>query len=505
MAKRPPAARSTAKPCVSSIRKRSREDRLSALPGDILVNILDRLHARDAARTCILSRRWSRLSAELSRLVISAKDFVPEGVSTANISGGDDLVRTNAAVVEATKSMLARRDPGGRHTVRLLSTEFYLSDDVPISIGHAIGNAMATHKIEKAEFTVLTVKESKQCRLEDRLNYGAWFVSFFYACLDVFTGLTRLSLENLIFSESDFLSNILGTCKQLKYLGFLRCGTMRMITHQVEHAQLCELSMVRCLFGKVELKWLPRLTRTDFAFWRSFEEIPLSFGHVPLLEVVSLENAALSWHKMIKLSTLLCETSVRDLMLGFRCEKIWVQPESVTKRLASAFNRLKIVNLGHIPEGYDLTWTMFILEAAPSLEEFYMTVIDHPCEMQMDKDKRREGSYIEEKGVEWESPTSNFKHHRLTKLIIFCFESYMASHVRRVMNAAVNLKYVYLYRRLSCDKCKHMKPLKPIMFPRSKKHRCSMRKQMTQCIESGARIHFLDFSVMSDDHKARLP
>jgi hypothetical protein len=123
----------------------------------------------------------------------------------------------------------------------------------------------------------------------------------------------------------------------------------------------------------------------------------------------------------------------------------------------------------------------------------------------MDKDKRREGSYIEEKGVEWESPTSNFKHHRLTKLIIFCFESYMASHVRRVMNAAVNLKYVYLYRRLSCDKCKHMKPLKPIMFPRSKKHRCSMRKLMTQCIESGARIHFLDFSVMSDDHKARLP
>jgi hypothetical protein len=54
--------------------------------------------------------------------------------------------------------------------------------------------------------------------------------------------------------------------------------------------------------------------------------------------------------------------------------QIWVQPESVTKRLASAFNRLKIVNLGHIPEGYDLTWTMFILEAAPSLEEFYMTV-----------------------------------------------------------------------------------------------------------------------------------
>jgi hypothetical protein len=123
----------------------------------------------------------------------------------------------------------------------------------------------------------------------------------------------------------------------------------------------------------------------------------------------------------------------------------------------------------------------------------------------MDEEKRKEGLYTEEKGVEWESPTSNFKHHRLTKLIIFCFESYMVSHVRRVMKAAVNLKYVFLYRRMVCDECKHMKSLKPITCPRSKKHRCSMRKLMSQGIETNARIHFLDFSTMSAEHAARLP
>ncbi|KAM0888813.1 hypothetical protein ACQ4PT_028108 [Festuca glaucescens] len=104
----------------------------AALPDDILVNILDRLDITDAARTSILSRRWSRLSAELSRLVINAQDFAPVGVSSSNVSA-DDLVRMNEAAVEATKSILTRRSPG-EHTIRLLSIAFYLRDDVPISV-----------------------------------------------------------------------------------------------------------------------------------------------------------------------------------------------------------------------------------------------------------------------------------------------------------------------------------------------------------------------------------
>ncbi|CAM0884877.1 unnamed protein product [Alopecurus aequalis] len=392
--------------------------KISALPNDILVNILDRLDVREAARASILSRQWSQLSAKLSRLIINAK---PEGVSSSNISDGD-LVRINAAAAEATKSILTRRNPG-EDTIRLLSTTFYLRGDVPISIGHAVGNALATHKIEKAEFTVLTVKARQQCTLDDVVNYGSQFVSFFNECLNAFTGLTRLYLENLRFAESNFASTIFFTCKRLKYLGFLNCDTENQIILQVEHVQLSELSMVNCRFGKVELKWLPRLTCITFACWLSFGELPLSFGHVPLLEFLNLTNVARTWHKMVKLSTLLSETHIQELRLGFKCEKIWVQPECLSERLASAFHRLRIVNLVSIPEGSDLTWTMFILEAAPSLEEFYMLVIDHPCEMQMDKKKRMDGLYSEKKGVEWESPRSNFKHLRLTKLIIFCFQN----------------------------------------------------------------------------------
>ena len=131
-----------------------------------------------------------------------------------------------------------------------------------------------------------------------------------------------------------------------------------------------------------------------------------------------------------------------------------------------------------------------------------MQVIDHPCEMIMDKEKRRELLFSETKGVEWESPRSNFKHRRLTKLIIFCFAHYMVSHVRHVMKTAVNLKDVYLYGRLSCSKCQHMAVAR---LPRSKKKLDAMKKLLTQGIDSAPRIHFLTPSPeMDTDHAARV-
>ncbi|XP_037454837.1 F-box/FBD/LRR-repeat protein At4g00160-like [Triticum dicoccoides] len=485
-------------------KKGSRDDRISSLPNDILVNILDRLDVRDAVRTSVLSRRWSQLPAMLPQLRINAQDILPSKIKTG--MSDDELVRmSNAVVIKATKSILARRDPV-ECTIRLFSATFYLSDDAPLSVGHAVGSAMVTHKIEKAEFRVLTQKKRLECTIGDMLTYGKRFVLFFNKCLNAFAGLTRLCLQNLRFAESDFVSNILVTCKQLNYLGFLNCDTKSWITLQVEHAQLSELSIVNCRFDMVELTWLPKLTCLAFEIWIAFNEPPLSFGYVPLLEVLSLSNVAYNRHKMVKLSTFLGETSVLDLKLGFKCEKIWVQPECLAGRQAHVFHQLRILRLFGIPEGYDLTWTMFFLEAAPSLEELYMTVVDHPCEMEMDEKVRRRESYSENKGVQWESPTPNFKHHRLTKLAFFCFQSeeYMVSHVRRVMKAAVNLGDVYLYDRVTCIYCEGVEPLKPIVFPKTDEQMSSVEKQIREGTESPAIIHFLSAAEISDDYLARI-
>ncbi|KQJ86033.1 hypothetical protein BRADI_4g02960v3 [Brachypodium distachyon] len=447
---------------------------LSNLPDDILLTVLDRLDVRDAARTGVLSTRWSQLPAMLSRLVINVWDFRPPGVSDFR---EDEFARTNAAAIEATKSMLERRD-STRNIIHQLSVTFFLRESDPISIGHTVAQAMATHKVGMAGFIVLTKKEPIGCDGRDLIDYGRQFMLFFDACPDAFAGITCLHLENLRFGESD-ISNVLVTCKRLKDLRFLNCDSEGVTTLQMEHSQLSELSIVDCRLGKVMLNWLPQLARMTFEGWIAFH-YALSVVYAPLLEVVNLTNVGLSWHKMIELSKFLRGTSVRDLKLGFKSEKIWVQPECLTKSPSSVFCQLRFLNLDDIPEGYNLTWTLFVLKAAPSLKELWMTVWDHLCKMETDEEKRRA---------------------HLATLTIFGFESeeYMVSYVRRVMEAAVNLEEVFLYHRLACGKCRaNPNTLKRIRYPWTKRQRSSVKKRITDGVDSFAIIRFPTNSVRGD-------
>jgi hypothetical protein len=58
-----------------------------------------------------------------------------------------------------------------------------------------------------------------------------------------------------------------------------------------------------------------------FDGWINYQD-PLVLGHVPLLETVSLTNTGYSFHNLVKLSEFLCGTSIRDLKLGFKSEKV---------------------------------------------------------------------------------------------------------------------------------------------------------------------------------------
>uniref|UniRef100_A0A453C430 FBD domain-containing protein n=1 Tax=Aegilops tauschii subsp. strangulata TaxID=200361 RepID=A0A453C430_AEGTS len=263
-------------------------------------------------------------------------------------------------------------------------------------------------------------------------------------------------LQDLRFGKSD-ICNVLLTCKQLKHLRMFNCNSGVWTTLQVEHLELD----------------------------------PLSVGDVPLLETVDLTNVCLSSHKMVKLSEFLGGTSVRNLRLGFESEKIWVQPEHLTRQLAAVFCQLTFVHMAEIPEGYDLSWSLFILEPAPNLKELYLTVWDHLCTMETDREKRRALSYSIRKGLRWESSASRFQHRSLETLVIFGFESkeYMLTHVRCVMEAAVNLKNVFLYNRLACEMCRDNPP--PSSFPFAETKKLLVEKIITSGIDSAASIHFL--------------
>uniref|UniRef100_A0A0D9VM29 F-box domain-containing protein n=1 Tax=Leersia perrieri TaxID=77586 RepID=A0A0D9VM29_9ORYZ len=386
-------------------RKGNPHDRLSKLPDDLLLNILDRLHVRDAARTSLLSRRWRNLPSMLSQLNIEFVHFMRDSASKLT---ADVLVQTNASVVEATKSILERRNPG-----------------------------------------------------------------------------------NLRFDASD-IPNVLMTCKNLQYLRLFNFDSAIPSVLQLEHPQLNVLNIAKCRFESIKLKFLPKLTQFVIEDWISFQD-PLSFGYVPSLEAMRLTNVGLKWHKLVKLCEILGNTSVRDLGLDFRSEKIWVQPE-LPQRLESAFYKLRLVNLFRVPEGCDLTWTLFILKAAPFLKELRMTVWDHWCDMEKDEE-RRASLYSSKRSIEWESSAQDFKHHNLAVLTIFCFQSedYLVAFIKRIMEVAVNLEDVFLYNMMACDMCLY----NPSKFPRTKRQRCSVKNRINQ---GGSFAIFQFFPTLKDDH-----
>ena len=136
-----------------------------------------------------------------------------------------------------------------------------------------------------------------------------------------------------------------------------------------------------------------------------------------------------------------------------------------------------------------------------------MQVWDHLCKMETDDEKRKALSYSDNKGVVWESSAPYFKHDSLVTLTIFGFQSeeYMVRFVRHVMEAAVNLEDVFLYRRLACRKCRGNPP-KPFKFPFTKRQRTSVKKRITDGngIDSSAIIHFRTTARIREDHLAKL-
>ncbi|KQK01408.1 hypothetical protein BRADI_3g55633v3 [Brachypodium distachyon] len=419
-------------------------DRLSKLPNDVLLNILERVDTLDAVRTCILSKQMLNLPAKLSRIVIDNEYLV------LNTSCGN--VRMNSCVVDVTEKILGTRSP--QITIRELKLRFILRRHDCLSIGKSVARAMSTQKLDGAEFKILTEKESKDCTTADLLLYAKQFNAFLSDCPDAFAGLTRLYLQNMRFCEFD-IPNILSTCNRLESLCLYECDAGIHSTLQVEHAGLVELEITLGEFKIVELSCLPNLQRMTYDYW------PCDENH---------------------------------LVLGF----IWVQLEC-PKVLAPVLDKLRHVNLDNLPEECDITWTMFFLEAAPSLEELCITVWDHKCQMESQDSfyKKRDG-YSEKTNVEWE-PAADLKHKSLAKLTIYGFQSddNFTGYVRRVMRAAANIEEVSLHDRKACEHCAEDgdKVRRPSRYPGTNEEKDLSRVKITQGLGSAkasrpVAIHF---------------
>jgi hypothetical protein len=287
-------------------------DRLSELPKDVLLNILERVDTLDAVRTCILSNQLWNLPTMISQIII--------------VPTNRDLLRMNGVLAQLINKIFSTRSQ--QITIRKLKLTFVLTPNDSRSIGKSVGLAMATHKVDAAEFEIVTPKNSYHCTHADLLNFAKQFSSFIAECPDAFAGLTRLQLQNLRFGDSD-IPNILSTCKRLESLSFFECDAGIRSELQVEHAGLVELSITYGEFKTVELDSLPKLQRMTYNNWPS-DENPLVLGFAPQLSKLSLANACLS-DKTLMMSQLLANVqTVSDLYLDFRSEKVLTQIMSVS-------------------------------------------------------------------------------------------------------------------------------------------------------------------------------
>ncbi|VAI62192.1 unnamed protein product [Triticum turgidum subsp. durum] len=358
------------------------EDRLSKLPNDLLLNILERVDTLDAIRTSVLSKRMLKLPTMLSQFFLSISSIKYDH---------DKMPQINRAVAHVTDSILGTRNP--EITIRNLKIRFILMDRDSLTIGRSVAHAMSTQKVEAAEFEIITEKAYRNCTPADLLQNAKLFNNFVGACPDAFAGLRRLWLRNMRFGEQD-IPNILSTCKLLESLRLIHCDSGIHSVLQVEHAQLIELEVDLGRFERVELICLPKLQR------------------------------------------------------------IWVVPEC-PKMLKPVLSKLQHVNLDNLPEGCDLAWTMFIIEAAPSLKELCITVWDHWCIMMTNKEFRKKYGYCEKADVKWKPYAPDFKHKNLAKLTIYGFQpnDNFKRYIRCVVEHAVNITEISLYDRKLCGRC----------------------------------------------------
>jgi hypothetical protein len=148
------------------------------------------------------------------------------------------------------------------------------------------------------------------------------------------------------------------------------------------------------------------------------------------------------------------------------------------------------VNLDNLREGCDITWTLFILEAAPSLRELCITVWDHRCG---DVPHR---VFSQKKDVKWKPCDSNFKHENLAKLTISGFQpdNNFVGYVARVMGAAVRIKEVSLHDRKVCKLCvEDGVKFCPSRYPRTSEDKDLCIEKITKKLVMGSQCCAINF------------
>lgn len=208
-----------------------------------------------------------------------------------------------------------------RCIIKQLRLSFYLTDPYLCSIGHAVGDVVELGDTICLEFT--TWADVRRPSYEQTVLFGDRFMSFFRACPTAFRWLTRLILDNITFTDSDF-HIFLNTCSKLEFLSLTYCdspfdpvtGEGTALKIDAPHSALLALEIHTCGYERVDLIHAPKLGRLVCTDW-SFANPPVTFGNVPRLHNITLCCTAKEWQTPFPLSQCLSKTNLSIMYLNF--------------------------------------------------------------------------------------------------------------------------------------------------------------------------------------------
>ncbi|CAL5089223.1 unnamed protein product [Urochloa decumbens] len=484
-------------------------DRLSELPDHLLLVVLDKVRRDDvrlAARTCVLSKRWRGLPLMLPRLVLRADSFLPVRARAGSVLPMRRLHQATAKFADALRFFLAT-DAGGQRHIRRLTLHFPLIKRRRRlhEIGRLVSAAAGRGEVGALEVTLDTVEGTPSIRRDGgdavARGYARRFMRLFRAAPAVLVGsaLRKLWLRNLCFRRAADPEGVLRACAALETLQLTYCWFAAASPLRVDagpRSRLRELAVEECCVERVHVVQAPELRHLTCANWFSHQHqacaCPVTFapGSAPSLKKMTLTNrSAPGQLSCLKLSDLLENANpVEDLRLDFHHDRVWVQPENRSD-LAVALSNLKRLRVSSMMPGSGISWTMFLVKAAPLLESFDIHVSPEPVCGSDDDD--RGGAH---RDLEWDAPPEHFerRHLRTVEIRGGIDPGRHAGFVRLVLERAVNLELLVLDARITCADCLKAKERDPSLvlseFPEDKDGIDAFVRELRDGIPTSAQI-----------------
>uniref|UniRef100_A0A3B6GWK2 F-box domain-containing protein n=1 Tax=Triticum aestivum TaxID=4565 RepID=A0A3B6GWK2_WHEAT len=370
------------------------EDRLSALPEELIRLILSRLDTRSALSTAVLARRWARVPREIPAYDFRVSDILPLeydqtiALRRLNLPRDEALCRivdgpmasceasTMRAFVDGVTGFLEADGGAARRCPKTLRLEFFQTDDGARIVDRLITTAVGAWGVEDLEVAVrpafhgpppgygIPLEDGDRSRLRS-LTLGNCTLPPKLHC---YGALTKLVLRDMAASTPvDVYERVFSECARLQALHLTSCGCAG--DRLVVCSQIREFVVEGCSFMEIELRDLPMLARLACLT----NTVELVFGSVPCLTHTNLtffveeDPVVLPPHHDELNQFLDMSPTMENLVIRF------TGPIGV-KKLDKPLLHLKKLLVADVPSNWDVSWTRTLLMAAPSLEVLHIHV-----------------------------------------------------------------------------------------------------------------------------------